>query len=511
MRKLFRFHGGIHPKQYKDQSSRLPIAVAPLPDLLVLPLAQHVGLAAEPIVSPGQRVLKGELLARPAGAVSAAVHAPTSGTVAAIEQRGVPNAITKTDWCIVLRPDGEDRWGERSPLKLIGVDRATLFARLREFGLVGLGGAAFPSHIKLNVNENTKIRSLVVNAAECEPYITCDDRLMRERAPDLVRGLRLIAELLHPDEIVIGVEDNKPEAAASLRAAASADALAMDVVAIPTLYPGGGEKQLICTLTGIEVPAGRYPFEFGVACFNIATVHAIRRAIDLGEPLLSRVVTVTGNVATPRNFEVLIGTPMNQLVALAQEQTGTDGYIMGGPMMGFRVAAKDVPVVKATNCVIAMDAKHFRAAPPELPCIRCGTCSVACPADLQPFELYWHTKSHNIENAKRYGLADCIECGACSYVCPSKIPLVGYFRRGKGEAAAQEKAARAAAQARERSEWHEQRLAREAQETTTASAALSASGSASPAATALKQASVQAALQRARERRNEGSADGNGA
>jgi Na+-translocating ferredoxin:NAD+ oxidoreductase subunit C len=503
MRKLFRFNGGVHPKQHKDQSTQLPIAVAPLPDVLVLPLSQHVGLAAEPIVKTGQRVLKGELLARPAGAVSAAVHAPTSGTVEAIEQRQVPNAIAKTDWCIVLRPDGEDRWGERTPLQLNGADRGTLLARLRDYGLVGLGGAAFPSHIKLNVNDDTKIRALVINAAECEPYITCDDRLMRERAPDLMRGLRVIAELLQPDEILIGIEDNKPEAASAMRAAAAAEQLACYVQPIPTLYPGGGEKQLIRTLTGIEVPAGRYPFEFGVACFNIASVHAIRRAVELGEPLISRVLTVTGNVAQPRNFEALIGTPMNQLVALAQEHAGTEGYIMGGPMMGFRVAAKDVPVVKATNCIIAMDAKQFRAPPPELPCIRCGTCSVACPADLQPFELYWHAKSHNVDKAKAYGLADCIECGACSYVCPSKIPLVGYFRQGKSEAAAQDRAARAAAQARERSDWHEQRLQRDEREAETSAAAHSTSANAQPTVAAdLKQASIEAALQRARSRRS---------
>jgi electron transport complex protein RnfC len=501
MRKLFRFHGGIHPKQHKDQSTRLPIARAPLPDVLVLPLAQHVGMAAEPVVNLGQRVLKGELLARPSGSVSAAVHAPTSATVEAIEQRPVPSAVARADWCIVLRPDGEERWAERSPLDLRGADRATMFARLREFGLVGLGGAAFPSHIKLNVDGKSRIRSLVINAAECEPYITCDDRLIRERAPELVRGLRIIAELLQPQEVVIGIEDNKPEAAVSLREAAAKEPFACEVIAIPTLYPGGGEKQLIRTLTGIEVPAGRYPFEFGVACFNIATVHAIYRAAGLGEPLISRVLTVTGNVAEPRNYEALIGTPMDRLVALAGEQTGTEGYIMGGPMMGFRVAAKDLPVVKATNCIIAMDAKRFRAPPPELPCIRCGTCSVACPADLQPFELYWHTRAHDLAKAKHYGLADCIECGACSYVCPSKIPLVAYFRRGKGEAAAQERAARAAEQARERSEWHAQRLQRDQQENEPASPALGASATQNPESDALKQASIQSALQRARERR----------
>ncbi len=508
MRKLFRFHGGIHPEQHKEQSSQLSIALAPVPDVLVLSLTQHAGLAAEPVVRVGQRVLKGELLARPGGPVSAAVHAPTSGKIEAIEARAVPNAVARSDWCIVLRPDGADRWGERTPLQLTGANRASLLARLRDFGLVGLGGAAFPSHIKLSLKDDAKIRWLVVNAAECEPYITCDDRLMRERAPELVRGLRLIGELLQPEEIVVGIEDNKPEAAAAMRAAASADQFNIDIVPIPTLYPGGGEKQLIRTLTGIEVAAGHLPLEHGVACFNIATVHAIRRAVDLGEPLIARVLTVTGNVATPRNYEALIGTPMNQLVALAQEQTGTDGYIMGGPMMGFRVAAKDVPVVKATNCIIAIDGKHFRTPPPELPCIRCGTCSVACPADLQPFELYWHTKSHNSARARDYGLADCIECGACSYVCPSKIPLVGYFRRGKSEAAAADRAARAAAQAQERSNWHEQRLQRDAREAELASAALSTAASASSEAIGIKQASVQGALERARARRNEDPATG---
>ncbi len=465
MRTLHTFHGGIHPATHKAQSNQKPIAQAALPSKLIIPLHQHVGNSAKPVVAVGSRVLKGQLIGVPEGHVSSAVHASTSGVIAAIDMQQVAHPSGIPDLCITLIPDGRDEWIAREPCDdWKALSHTDLRHRLRDAGVVGLGGAVFPSDMKLYSHKH-KIKTLVLNGAECEPYITCDDLLMRERAAEILQGAEIMRALLYAEEILIGIEDNKPEAIAAMRAALlDGNHQGMEVIAVPTVYPGGGAKQLIRVLTGIEVAAGVRSTNLGVQCFNVGTAYSAWRAIRHGEPLISRIVTATGNVAHPQNFEALIGTPMNELVAQAGQLPDTTGYIMGGPMMGVMMPALHVGIIKATNCVIAASNKLFPPPAPALPCIRCTRCADVCPAELQPQELYWFAKAKNLGKAQEYHLFDCIECGACSYVCPSNIPLVQYYRFAKSEIWAQEAGKKAADAARERHEYRENRIEREKQE-----------------------------------------------
>ncbi|MDD4928703.1 MAG: electron transport complex subunit RsxC [Gallionella sp.] len=465
MRTLYQFHGGIHPPTNKTQSNHTPIKQASLPSKLVIPLHQHVGSSAKPIVEAGQRVLKGELIGAPDGHLSSAVHAPTSGTISAIDMQIVAHPSGIPDLCITLIPDGLDEWIHREPCDdWCALSHTELRHRLRQAGVVGLGGAVFPSDVKLYSHKH-KIKTLVLNGAECEPYITCDDLLMRERATEILQGAQIMRALLYAEEVLIGIEDNKPEAIAAMRAAVTEGCHErMEVVAVPTIYPGGGAKQLIRVLTGIEVAAGVRSTNLGVQCFNVATAYSAWRAIGHSEPLISRIVTITGNVGHPQNFEALIGTPMDELVAQAQPLPGTTGYIMGGPMMGVLMPSMQVGVIKATNCIIAAAKNLFPAPAPALPCIRCTRCAEVCPSELQPQELYWFSKAKNLDKAEDYHLFDCIECGACSYVCPSNIPLVQYYRFAKSEIWAQEASQKAADAARERHEFRESRIEREKRE-----------------------------------------------
>lgn len=462
-------NGGVHPPEHKLESTKLPIASIDMPKRLVLPLRQHVGNLPKVLVEVGQHVLKGQLLAEAEGNISAAIHAPTSGVIAAIENAVIPHPSGLPDLCIVLEPDGKDVWGERTPIVWRGKntleEKIALVAKLRESGIVGLGGAAFPTHIKLKTNAKTVIDTLVINAAECEPYITCDDMLMRERAAEIVKGAEIAQHLLSAKRCIVGVEDNKPEAAEAMRKACAESGFAITVKVVPTLYPSGDARQLIRLLTDMEVPSDKRSTDVGVQCFNVATLLAMHRFFDFGEPALSRIVTMTGNVAQPANFEVPFGTPVDDLiVAAGGVLTGTNDYIMGGPMMGFSLPSSEVPITKAANCIIAGAPNLFPAAPPAMPCIRCARCADACPVSLQPQELYWFSKSDNFEKARDYNLFDCIECGCCSYVCPSNIPLVQYYRYAKSEIIAQDKAKEAADLARERNEFRLMRIEREKQE-----------------------------------------------
>jgi electron transport complex protein RnfC len=464
MRPLFKFHGGVHPTTHKEQSTRTPIAQASLPSKLVIPLHQHVGNRAIPVVQVGERVLKGQIIGQPEGRLSSTVHASTSGTVSAVDMQQVAHHSGLPDLCVTIIPDGKDEWIEHSGVDYKQTPHTELRHRLREAGVVGLGGAVFPSDMKSYSNKH-KIKTLVLNGAECEPYITCDDLLMRERAVDIVRGAEVLRELLYAEEVLIGIEDNKPEAIAAMRKAVLDDGHAhMEVIAVPTLYPGGGAKQLIRVLTGIEVAAGVRSTEKGVQCFNVATAYCAWRAITFGEPLLARIVTVTGNVSDARNFEVLLGTPVDELVAQAGSKPDTNRHIMGGPMMGVDLPSGTVGVTKATNCIIEGSDKLFPPPPPALPCIRCARCAEVCPAELQPQELYWFAKAKDFGKTQEYDLFDCIECGACAYVCPSQIPLVQYYRFAKSEIWQREKEAQAAEIARERHEFRLARIEREKQE-----------------------------------------------
>ena len=467
LRKLFKFNGGVKPAYHKEESTGLPIAPAPLSKELVIPLHQSVGGTPRPLVAAGDQVLKGQRIGSADGNVSSAVHASTSGTVKAVEMRRMSHPSGLAALCVVLEPDGEERWIERTPFDYRNATPEATRDYLRDAGVVGLGGAVFPSHLKLNPGKTGKLDTLVINGAECEPYITCDDMQMRERAAGIVQGVAIMREVLSAGEALIGIEDNKPEAIAAMQAAVAQlgeSARQIRVVAVPTRYPAGGAKQLIRVLTGIEVPHGKRSTDYGVQCFNTGTSYAIWEAVALGQPLVSRIVTVAGNVGAARNFEAAIGTPMRDLLALCQPKPDTDRIIMGGPMMGVTMPGDEVPVIKATNCILAGSPALFPPPPPEMPCIRCGECAKVCPTDLQPFEMYWYSRAKIFGKAQEYHLFDCIECGCCAYVCPSRIPLVDYYRFAKSEIWARERDKASADEARERYEFRLLRDEREKQE-----------------------------------------------
>jgi len=458
---LFKFKGGVKPPTNKTQSLTLPIAQAPLPSRLIVPLHQSIGGTPRPVVQAGDKVLKGQLIGKADGWISAAVHAPTSGTVLEVAMHVQPHPSGLDALCVVIEPDGKDEWIIHGPLDYAAMTPEAVREHLQQSGVVGLGGAVFPTHGKLTASKTVPMDELVINGAECEPFITCDDLLMRERAEEVVRGIGIFRDLLQPKKVLIGIEDNKPEAAAAMRAAVDALNEPFLVVQVPTLYPAGGAKQLIRVLTGKEVPAAKRSTDLGVQCFNVATAYTAWRAIAYGEPVVSRLVTLSGNVHAPRNYEVLIGTPMGELLKLAAPHPDTDGIVMGGPMMGFLVPNEQVPVVKATNCLIAHSDRVFPPKAPEMPCIRCGACAEACPHELQPFELYWFSRAKNFGKTQEYHIFDCIECGCCSFVCPSRIPLVQYFRFAKSEIWAREREKNAADGAKTRFEFKQLRDERE--------------------------------------------------
>jgi electron transport complex protein RnfC len=466
MRKLHTFNGGVHPEGHKAASNAGPIRAMPLLPRYVVPLRQHIGTPARPVVQVGDTVLKGQMIGAAEGYVSTAVHAPTSGKVTAIEPRAVPHPSGLFDPAIVIEADGEDRSETFQPLDWRNLDPSALRNRIREMGLAGQGGAVFPSYIKLNpgpaVDGRSRVHTLILNGAECEPWITCDDRLMREQADAVLQGARIMAQMLGARNLVVGVEDNKPEAIAAL-AQVAVDG--EEIIAVPTRYPGGGGKQLTYTLTGIEVPAGKLSTDVGIQVFNVGTAYSLYRAVMLGEPVLSRMATVTGHVAQPGNFEVRIGTPISDLIAAAGGALpGSSGELVGGPMMGFDLMDLAAPVTKAVNCIIVKSPELFQPKPRILPCIRCGACARACPVELQPFDLFLFSRAKDFGKAQSYNLFDCIECGCCSYVCPSHIPLVDYFRFAKGEIWEREREKQASDQARTRHEFKVYRLEREKQE-----------------------------------------------
>ena len=460
-RELFRFKGGVHPLDHKSESNGRPVHPAPIPRQLIIPLRQHIGTPAKPVVNVGDRVLKGQLIGEADGTISAAVHASSSGTVVAIEPRTMPHVSGLPDACIVIETDGRDEWIARTPLDYRALPAADLRMTLRDMGLTGLGGAVFPSAVKLDTGPAQSCPTLIVNGGECEPWITCDDVLMRHHADEILQGVAIMRHLLGSTEVLVGIEDNKPEALAAMQAAAAKLDFSVDVVAVPSIYPGGGAKQMIETLTGKQVPTGKLSTDIGIQVFNVGTAYALARAVLHGEPLISRWVTVTGHVLRPQNFEVLIGTPMQTLIDLAGDRDGTTGVLMGGPMMGVPMPNTQVPVIKATNCILVQSRELFPPAPRALPCIRCTRCADACPAELQPQELFRFAKAGDFGRAQEYHLFDCIECGCCTYVCPSHIPLVEYYRYAKSEIWAREREKRAADLARERHEFRQFRLERE--------------------------------------------------
>jgi electron transport complex protein RnfC len=435
----FRARGGVHPDGRKALSAEPPIRALPMPERLYVPLQQHVGAPARLSVLVGDKVLKGQLIGASGGNISAPVHAPTSGTVAAIGDFPAPHPSGLPSATVSIEPDGRDQWLETDcPDDPFTLTPEEIARRVGAAGIVGLGGATFPSAVKLNLSRKSGISTLIINGGECEPYLTCDDRLMRERAAAIVEGIRLIAYAAGAREMLVGIEDNKPEAIAAMKRAATGTDVRIQVV--PAMYPMGWDKQMIQVLTGKEVPAEGRSAEIGVLVHNVATAWAVREAIRFGRPLVSRVVTVSGAaVAAPGNLEAPIGALAADLIkACGGLVAQPERLVLGGPMMGTQLPHLNVPVVKGTSGLLALTGKEI-GLPSPAPCIRCSTCVRACPVGLLPLEMAAHIRAADLAAAVGLGLKDCIGCGSCSYVCPAHIPLVHFFNYAKGELAAQEK------------------------------------------------------------------------
>ncbi|AIA71089.1 electron transport complex protein [Pectobacterium atrosepticum SCRI1043] len=459
--RIWDFDGGIHPPEMKTQSSQTPLRQISLPEQFIIPLKQHLGPEGEICVSVGDKVLRGQPLTRGKGR-TLPVHAPTSGTVNAIRQHTTAHPSGLSELSIIIVPDGEDRWCERltyRDYRAQSVD--TLLAHLHQAGIAGLGGAGFPTAAKLQGGMRG-IETLIINGAECEPYITADDRLMQECADEIIQGVEILSFLLQPKRILIGIEDNKPEAISALRLALGKRS-DMQLRVIPTKYPSGGAKQLTKILTGKEVPFGKHSAAIGVLMQNVGTAYAIKRAVIDGEPLTERVVTLTGEaLRQPGNVWARLGTPVRHLLKQGGfHVTKQPMVVMGGPLMGFTLPLLDVPIVKISNCLLAPSHSEMEPVAEEQSCIRCSKCADACPAGLLPQQLYWFSRGQEHEKARDHHLFDCIECGACAYVCPSNIPLVQYYRQEKAEIRAIDEDAQRAALAKVRFDAKQARLERE--------------------------------------------------
>jgi len=507
---LFPFHGGLKLKAYKRGSTDLPVTIAKIPKYLILPLQQHIGSAAKPVVEIGQRVFRGQLIASAADKVSAPIHASSSGTVVAIEPRPTPHASGLEHPCIVIETDGLDqsRRREQRCFHYQELDVEEVRQIIANAGIVGMGGAGFPSFIKLSGEK--PVDTLILNGAECEPYITCDDMLMQEQAPGIIEGLEIMQYAVNAKRCIIAIENNKPLAIKRMRQALKNSGLSnIELVSIPTVYPTGGEKQLIQTLTGKEVPSQGIPLNIGILCVNVGTAYAVSQALYFGEPLISRYVTINGAVSKARNLEVRIGTSMGDVVEQCGGNRKTlNRVIMGGPMMGVAMHSDMAPVIKTTNCIVATSVISDVPLPSRnqvaLPCIRCGACVEVCPMGLLPHQLYWYSRAKDLDRVQDYHLFDCIECGCCDYVCPSQLPLVQYYRFAKSTIWRQEREKHTSDKSRERHQFHNVRLEREKTEKEARHKqkreALSA-GSKHPELDK-KQALIQAAVERAKAKRD---------
>ncbi|WP_319379550.1 electron transport complex subunit RsxC [Thiomicrorhabdus sp.] len=461
---LYRFHGGVFPSYHKSMSERMPIRELALPKQLFLPIEQD-GELLETQIQVGDRILKYQVVASPPKSEfirsrAVPVHAPTSGTVIAIKDHPVAHPSGLKSRCIVIEPDGLDQAGD-SPLQALTInDPSELKQQLREAGIVGMGGAGFPTYAKLPA-ESGKIHTLLINGAECEPFITCDDLLMQHYPQRVIQGALITAKALGAEKVICGIETNKPAAIEAMRSAAAGSIV--EIKTVETVYPMGGQKQLTYELTGIEMPKGKHAVDLGLLMMNVATYAAIYQAVEEKKPLISRMVTVTGfGLRSPFNAEVLIGTPFNELVELAEpNQAIRYPLVMGGPMMGFEVLDNHVGVLKTTNCVLANPPQQQEM---QMPCIRCGECMDACPVNLLPQQMYWHAQGHEYEKVEKLNIFDCIECGCCSYVCPSHIPLVQYYRHAKSEIKEIHAEQKAVELAKQRHEFKLARIEREKQE-----------------------------------------------
>ncbi|WP_305074353.1 electron transport complex subunit RsxC [Propionivibrio sp.] len=424
---------GVHPDDHKRPAADAPLRELPLPKRLYIPLQQHVGQPARPIVLVGQTVLKGQLIAEAQGNISAPVHASASGRVVSIGEVTAPHPSGLPLVAIGIEPDGLDTTAELTiPADPFALSPAELTRLVAAAGVVGLGGATFPSSVKLALGKRSEVTTLIVNGGECEPYLSCDDRVMRDFAASVIDGVRLMLHAMGAREALVGIEDNKPEAIAAMKRA-SATFPEIKVRPVPARYPMGSDRQLIVTLTGKEVPSDCRAADVGVIVNNVSTANAVHRAIRLGEPLIRRIVTVNGGaVWQPGNILAPIGTLASDLLAFAGLKSEPARIVMGGPMMGAVLPHAKVPIVKGTSGILAFNEDEI-AAPEAGACIRCGTCTSACPMGLLPLEMAAQIRAGSLNGAEALGLADCIACGCCAYVCPSHIPLVQYFSHAKGE------------------------------------------------------------------------------
>ncbi|MDG2961060.1 electron transport complex subunit RsxC [Bisgaard Taxon 10/6] len=462
--KLWDFDGGIHPPEMKSQSNSTPISTALLAENYYVPVKQHAGNAGNLLVKTGDYVLKGQPLTQGDGLRELPVHAPTSGTVTAIEPYIAAHPSGLKELTVHIRADGKDQWRPQHPMEDYFTHAPEqLIEKIYQAGVAGLGGAAFPTGAKVDSAQG-KVKLLIINGAECEPYITCDDRLMRDYAAEIIEGVRILRYILRPEKVVIAVEDNKPEAVAALRAALQG-ADDTDIRVIPTKYPSGAAKQLIYILTGMEVPHGQRSSSIGVLMQNVGTAFAVKRAIINDEPLIERVVTLTGDkIPHKGNQWVRLGTPIDFILKNAGYQTDDRFPVfLGGPMMGLIVPDLRAPITKTANCLLAPDHFEYDPQATEQACIRCSACSDACPVHLMPQQMYWYARAEDHDKSQQYQLMDCIECGLCAYVCPSHIPLIQYFRQEKAKIWDIEAKAKKAEEAKIRFEARQARLEQEEQ------------------------------------------------
>ena len=425
------FPGGIHPHEGvngKDANRGHAITALPAPARVVIPLSQHIGAPAKPVVKKGDRVLAGQLIGEPGGFVSAAVHSSVSGHVFEVGRCTLANGTSVP--CITIDNDFQDEWIEMHPAEHPeNLTPADVQRIVREAGIVGMGGATFPTAVKLTPGEGKTIEKLIINGAECEPYLTADHRLMLEKPGEIVDGIHLLMIAFGVREAIIGVEENKPDAIAALKQA-GAQVPGLKVQALPVRYPQGGEKQLVYALTKRMVPAGGLPLAVGCVVCNVGTIYAIDQAIRLGKPLVERVTTVGGLVNNPGNYLVRIGTPVRALFeACGGLQAGVARLVNGGPMMGIGFMDRDIPVTKGCSGILALGKEAIE--PEEGACIRCGRCRQACPMKLPPVQMDARIRHEHFEEAEKLGVMNCLECGACTYVCPAKRKLTQSFRAGK--------------------------------------------------------------------------------
>jgi Na+-translocating ferredoxin:NAD+ oxidoreductase subunit C len=469
--RIWEFPGGIHPPEQKHLSNQSPIAEMPLAELYYISVKQHIGTVDDILVAIGDTVKLGQPLTAANLTMTVPIHAPVTGIVADITEHVSAHASGKPETTIIIKPEPQAQQDQISatpdsaPAPLANwqqADKVTLIEQIKSMGISGLGGAGFPTHIKMRPNK--AIDLLILNGVECEPYITADDVLMRHHANEIVTGTQILQHVIGCPMVIIAIEDNKPEAISAMRqATAEHDNIVVRVV--PTKYPSGGEKQLIQLLTNQQVPSGGIPADLGIVMQNVGTTFAVKQAVIDGLPLTRRVVTVTGeSVIQAQNVWAPIGTPIKALLEFAGFKPERDQrLIMGGPMMGFAILDDLMPVVKMTNCILAPSARKLTPVGNEQPCIRCGQCADACPAELLPQQMLWYSQAKDHDKLKNYNLFDCIECGACAYVCPSQIPLVQYYRTSKAEIRETEQEKRLSDKARARFEARQERLEREKQ------------------------------------------------